>query len=81
MKKVEEKRVVTVKIGRERMGIKIRDEPIITIHLEGLENEQTKIRGGIAALNRHGSRCHLFSPSRSFNLFSGSSGLDLREVI
>ena len=78
---VEEKGVVTIKIGREGMSIKIRDEPIITTYSEGLENESTRIRGGITVQNRHDSRCHHLNSSRSFNLFKGSSGLDLKGVI
>ena len=78
---LEEKGVVTVKIGRESMSIKIWYKPITTTHLEGIKNEPIRIRGGIATLNKHDSRCHFLSSSRSFNLFKGSSGLDLRGVI
>ena len=53
----------------------------ITTHLKGLKNEPIRIRGEIAALNRHDSCCHLLSSSQPFNLFKGSSGLKLRGVI
>ena len=75
---IEEKWVSIVKIGRESMTIKIRYELIIITHLEGLQNEPMRIRGGIAARNRHDSSCHHLSSSRLFNLFRGSSGLDLK---
>ena len=41
---VEEKRAMTVKIGREGMIIKILNEPIITTYLEGLVNKSMRIR-------------------------------------
>ena len=78
---IEEKEVTIVKIGKEIMSIKIRYELIITTHPEGMEKEPTRIQGRIASLNKHDTHCHLLSSSQSFNLFRGSSGLDLKEVI
>ena len=45
------------------------------------ENESSRIQGRIAAMNRHGSHCHLLSSFRSFSLSKGSNSLDLRGVI
>ena len=55
--------------------LEIRDAPVTTMRLEGLEIEPPRVRGKTTTQTRQGSHCHLLSSSRSFNLFRGSSGL------
>ena len=63
------------------MSLNIQGVSVITLWLEGWENESPRIRGGIATHNKLSSLCHLLNSSQSFSLFKGLSGLGHRGVI